>query len=94
MLSNIIDNIEQCLQQQKIVRCCFQQPWTSWAIFAVYVVAWAPKGTWDGILHVNFKLVHSTTRFSNDVSFLTMVMFKLIKSDQALFMTQRFDTLV
>ena len=34
MLNNIVDNIEQC-EQQNIVQRCFQQPWTGCAILAV-----------------------------------------------------------
>ena len=35
MLNNIVDNIEQC-GQQNIVQCCFHQARTGCAFFAVY----------------------------------------------------------
>ena len=38
MLNNIVDNIEQCWQQN-IFQCCFQQTWTGCAILAVYTVS-------------------------------------------------------
>ena len=36
MLNNIVDNIEQC-GQQNIVQCCFHQPRTGRALLAVYL---------------------------------------------------------
>ena len=36
MLNNIVDNLEQC-GQQNIVQCCFHQARTGCAFFAVYV---------------------------------------------------------
>ena len=35
MLNNIVDNLEQC-GQQNIVQCCFHQARTGCAFFAVY----------------------------------------------------------
>ena len=37
MLNNIVDNIEQC-GQQNIVQCCFHQARTSCSFFAVYKI--------------------------------------------------------
>ena len=36
MLNNIVDNLEQC-GQQNIVQCCFHQARTGCAFFAVYM---------------------------------------------------------
>ena len=37
-LNNIVDNIEQC-GQQNIVQCCFQQPWTGCSFLLCIVIA-------------------------------------------------------
>ena len=37
MLNNIVDNLEQC-GQQNIVQCCFHQARTGCAFFAVYSI--------------------------------------------------------
>ena len=37
MLNNIVDNLEQC-GQQNIVQCCFHQARTGCAFFAVYIM--------------------------------------------------------
>ena len=47
MLNNIVDNLEQC-EQQNIVQCCFHQARTGCAIFAVYTGL--NSGLYSGII--------------------------------------------
>ena len=48
MLNNIVDNLEQC-GQQNIVQCCFHQARTGCAFFAVY-----PR-IFSAVSRMNFK---------------------------------------
>ena len=46
MLNNIVDNYEQ-RGQHNIEQCCFQQPWTGCAFFAVYVSRFGQWSVWQ-----------------------------------------------